>query len=103
MSKFIIDADAVTGQHSTFQYDPGTDQYLLNNVQDFTAIGEQNKREFNGDHRRHGDGIGRKVASIPLDIYMELRKKGIAQDRKAFARWLNDSDNLVFRTAPGCV
>ncbi len=44
-----------------------------------------------------------QVASIPLTIFMELHRKGIDRDRKAFKRWLNDPDQRVFRTRPGKV
>ena len=101
--RFILDADAVSGQFSTFEYNPAEDAFLLRHGQDVTNILEANKREFNGEHARHGDGIGRKVASIPLHIYFELRQKGIAQDPKALKRWLNDPDNSAFRTSPGTV
>lgn len=98
MTKFIIDADAQTGQFSTFQYDAAEDMYLLREGQRLDGIIDANKREFNESKARHGDGLGRKVASIPLNIFFDLQKKGITRDRKAFARWLNDSDNRVFRT-----
>jgi hypothetical protein len=101
--RFIIDADEVSGQYSTFKYDPGTDMYLLEQGQVVDPIIEENKVAFNGDHARHGDGLGRKVASIPLHIWMDLYKRGITRDKKAFARWLNDSDNSVWRTSPGRV
>jgi protein involved in ribonucleotide reduction len=103
LSRFLIDHDRVSGMSSHFEYDAGTDMYLLRNSQDVSGIVEANKREFNDAPRRHGDGIGRKVASIPLNIWFELRKQGITRDRKAFKRWLNDSDNRVFRTSPGTV
>jgi hypothetical protein len=101
--RFILDADPVSGQYSTFEYDPAEDMYLLKNGQELTNIIEDNKVAYNGEHARHGDGFGRKVASIPLHIYFDLRKKGIVQDPKAFKRWLNDRDNLAFRTSPGHV
>jgi hypothetical protein len=104
VSRFLIDADPVSGQSSHFEYDPASDMYLLRQSQDVSGIAEANRREFNSDApaRRH-DGLGRKVASIPLTIWMDLYRKGITRDRKAFRRWLNDSDNRVFRTAPGTV
>jgi curved DNA-binding protein CbpA len=97
-NRFLIDSDAATGAFSTFEYDAGSDMYLLNQGQRFDAIAEANKREFNEDKRRHGDGLGRKVASIPLHLFFQMQKQGITRDRKAMARWLNDSDNRVFRT-----
>lgn len=44
-----------------------------------------------------------QVATIPLTIFMDLHKKGIARDQKAMRRWLNSPDHSVFRTRPGKV
>lgn len=101
--KFILDSDAVSGQYSTFEYDSATDMYLLNNVQDVTKIVEANKADYNDDKKPMKDGLGQKVASIPLHIWMDLRKQGITRDQKAFKRWLNDPDNRAFRTCPGTI
>lgn len=46
---------------------------------------------------------GRRVASIPIHIYWDLKRKGIADDDAAMRRWLNDPDNRFFRTFPGTV
>ena len=48
--------------------------------------------------KRTMDGLGRKVASIPLVVWNDLQKKGITRDKAAFKRWLNDPDNKFFRT-----
>jgi hypothetical protein len=98
MSKFLIDHDALSGQFSTFEYDAGTDMYLLRQGQKFDAIAEANKREYNESKSRHGDGLGRKVASIPLQLFFDMYKAGQTRDQKFMKRWLNDSDNRVFRT-----
>ena len=42
-----------------------------------------------------------RVASIPLSLYFDLKKKGIADDPVAMKRWLNDPDQRFFRTRPG--
>lgn len=99
--RFILDADAVSGQFSTFEYDAGEDAYVIRHGQTLDKLIDANKADYNDDKKRMTDGLGQKVASIPLHIYFELRKQGIVQDRKAFKRWLNDPDNLYFRTAPG--
>jgi hypothetical protein len=69
--------------------------------QDVTEIVEDNKHFMNATDERARYGEFDRVASIPIGVFMELRKKGIVQDRKAFARWLDDPDNKVFRTRPG--
>lgn len=106
MSKrFTVDRDAVTGAFSTIEYNDAADEYVVNQGQVVDHIFEQNKLEYNADKvlGTGKDGFGQKVASIPLHIYFDLRKKGIVQDPKAFARWLNDPENRGVRTAPGSV
>jgi hypothetical protein len=101
--RFILDADEQSGQFSTFEYDAGEDMFLLKQGQKLDAILEANREQRNADHGRHGDGLGHKVASIPLHIYFDLRRQGIVQDPKAFKRWLNDPDNVAFRTSDDTV
>ena len=38
------------------------------------------------------------VARIPIVIWRQLQRLGIAQDEKRLNAWLNDRDNAVFRT-----
>jgi hypothetical protein len=44
-----------------------------------------------------------RVASIPLSVYYDLKRRGIADDPVALRKWLNDGDNRVFRTREGTV
>ena len=74
-------------------------EYVIETVQDVTAIADANKRQYNDTPSKYRDV--NKVASIPLPIYYELKRKGIADDPKALAKWLNDADNRVFRTRAG--
>lgn len=78
---------------------------VVETVQDAEPIVEANKALANMYDERtpfKGDGFHR-VASIPLVIFFDLKKKGVLDDPKAFARWLNDRDNAAFRTRPGRV
>src|SRR5262249_37076234 len=95
--------DPVSGQFSEFVHDDAADEFIINRGQVVDHIIEANKLDFNDAPRLSGgkDGPGARVASIPLDIYFELRGHGIVQDRKRFAKWLNDPDNRAWRTAPG--
>lgn len=81
-------------------FHPDGDRFHVETKQDITALVEHNKAVlaanstgFKGDFHR--------VACIPISVYMDLWQKGIAQDEKAFARWLNDRDNKVFRVKEG--
>ena len=74
-------------------------EYVVETQQDVSAIVEANKREYNETPSKYRDV--NKVASIPLSVYYELKRKGIADDPKALKKWLNDRDNQVFRTRAG--
>lgn len=67
-------------------------------------IAEENKQTFNQfDERANWKGEMHRVASIPMSIYYDLKRKGILDDPSAMKKWLNDPDNRVFRTRPGQV
>lgn len=42
-----------------------------------------------------------KAGEIPLQVWMDLKARGIAQDKQALRKWLNDYDNRFFRTYEG--
>lgn len=62
---------------------------------------EQNKAMMNeNQNKRWGDG--QIVASIPLNVfYAQLGQSVKEGDRKYLKKWLNDSDNRMYRTFPG--
>lgn len=100
--KKTLSFDPLTGTKEVFRYDPTDDSFTIETLQDVTDVVEFNKAMANQvDERANWKGDWHKVASIPMSVYMDLQKKGIANDDKAFHRWLNDSDNKVFRTRPG--
>ena len=74
-------------------------EYVVETVQDVTGIAEYNKRSYNNTDKKWNDL--NKVASIPLSVYYDLKRKGIADDPVALKKWMNDSDNQVFRTRQG--
>ena len=96
-------------ENSTQYYhqDASTGEVHLEDVTDVTEMVETNVGQFNNyDERTPWNTAGagfNKVASIPMGLYMEMKKKGVIDDPKALRRWLNDRDNLVFRTRPGVV
>jgi hypothetical protein len=81
--------------------DDSTGQIHIEQVQDVTPIVEANKALYNLSDGVPRFGDGKRVASIPMVIYMELKRQGIAQDEKKLRQWLNDPDNRAFRTLPG--
>lgn len=108
MTKRLFDYDPLTGVSEWFEYDDASDTFTIQTTQDASSIVALNKAhqaEFTSGRDRWGDGFDHrtKVASIPLNIYMDLQKRGTLRDPVAFKRWLNDPDNLAFRTRPGTV
>lgn len=105
--KKLFSHDPLTGTTKFFHYDESVDDknFAIQTVQETTPIIEANKLEMADMTARIGSGKEEfvKVASIPLTIYMDLQKKGITKDPKAFKRWLNDPDNAYFRTRSGVV
>jgi hypothetical protein len=102
MTKRILNDDsATTGIVTSFHYDADKDEAIIQKTQDVSGIIETNKAEFNAAPERWGEWS--KVGSIPLSVYYELERKGILQDQKALAKWLNDPDNRAFRTRPGTI
>jgi len=71
--------------------------YTLVTKQDVSPILEFNKAARN-ENVPIGDWV--HAARIPMDIMMDLYKKGIRQDERAFRRWLDDRDNSGWRTHP---
>lgn len=102
----LIDFDPELATRQTFIVNPGDDDgvFAIHTEQDVTALVEANKAEFNAVDERApwGDGWHR-IASIPNTVYYDLLRQGIVDDEARFRRWLNNRDNLVFRTRPGRV
>lgn len=71
---------------------------VIETKQDVTDIIEANKADFNQAGGLKGDM--HHVARIPLVVYEELMRKGIAGDPAALKRWLDHPDNRAFRTHP---
>lgn len=108
MSTRLFDHDAESGITEFFHYDVETGDFAIETVQDVTPFVELNKRRFNASETstRYGDGL-EQVACLPNTIIMQLAKLGIVTpsmrilDPKKFKAWLNDSENMYFRTRAG--
>lgn len=83
------------------------DEITIKQEQDVTELLEQNKKEYNNANSKWSDKLfGNKVASIPFTAIDKLNKEGIMKgftvlDQKRFFAWLNNPENLFFRTKPG--
>ena len=98
MQKRLFDRDPELGI-TKYWHVKDNGEYVVETVQDVTGIAEYNKRSYNNADKKWKDV--NKVASIPLSVYYELKRQGIADDPKALRKWLNDSNNRVFRTRQG--
>lgn len=108
MAERFLDYDPLTGVKQFIDTDEMTGESVIRTEQDVTGILELNKvhrRQFSNGKDTWGDGYDHrtKVASIPMSIYFDLKKRGVVDDPVAFKRWLNDPDNFAFRTRPGTV
>lgn len=99
--KKLLDVDPITGIRHVFNYDEMTDEATIVAEQDVSDVIEANKRVYNDATTKTGEWA--RVASIPMVVYMDLKKKGIIDDQVAMKRWLNDPDNKYFRTRPGTI
>ena len=108
MTKRLFDHDPLTGITEWFEADEAEGTFTIQTSQDVDGIIDLNqahRREFSSGRDTWGEGFDHrtKVASIPLNVWLDLKKRGITKDPAAFKRWLNDGDNFAFRTRPGTV
>lgn len=99
--------DPVTGKRETFFFDELTGDWHIQTTEDVQPVLEF-AHDLRKEHRgpkggKWGDGQV-LVASVPLTVYYEqLVKTGKIRDKKEIKKWLNQSENQVFRTRPGRV
>lgn len=93
--------------------DDGRDRITVQTTEDLEPAIEANKAQYNDPGKTH-DGLGRKVASIPGVVLMELcrinkisfRELMLGKSERSQAimnGFLNDPAFRYFRTAPGRV
>ncbi|MBN7809108.1 hypothetical protein JZX86_27700 [Agrobacterium rosae] len=63
----------------------------------FQSLLDENQAEANAFSRSGKLGENVKLASVPMSVHMDMQAKGILDDEKAFARFLNDPDFAKFR------
>lgn len=96
---FVLDYDALTGTIEKMHVT--TDQKLVfEQTVDVQALGERNQEIKNEISRNNKtpDGLGVKVASLPMMVYLDLRKRGILDDKAALRRWLQGDEARPYRT-----
>lgn len=102
LNSLLFDDDPIVGKRQILHVDEVDDKVVFEEKHDVTDILETNKALQNMvDEKANWKGEMHRVASIPMGIFMELQRKGITKDKKAFLRWLDDPEQKVFRTRPG--
>lgn len=101
MTKRIFDTDPLTGI-TRYWHVKDNGEFVIETEQKI-AVDDANTRARNATDKRTKWGDMSRVASIPLSVYYELKRRGITNDPKAMKRWLNDPDNRAFRTREGTV
>jgi len=102
MSRRLLSYDPAANVKTYFTYDDDRDAFSVETVQETDDVVDANKRDFN-DAQTGWRGDMHKVASIPMTLYMTLKRQGVIDDPVALKRWLNDPENRYFRTKPGRV
>ena len=87
----------------TRKFHPGEsgDDFVVETQQDVTQLIKETTAIYNDiDERARWKDVNH-VASLPMSVYFDLKRRGILDDDKALRKWLNDPDNRAFRTRPG--
>jgi hypothetical protein len=102
MTKRLLGIDPVTGSTQFVDYDEATDTFRVVDEIEAQPLIDLNRKFYNEAPRRF-EPDGAVVARVPMVLWAKLQREGSLYDEKWMARWLNDSDNLGFRTRPGRV
>lgn len=96
MSRVVDHSGGVTTE---YYYQPHTNQFHLNHVQDVEPILEANKRLAN-EHRTDA-GHWRHLAEIPLVVWWTWQREGITRDKTAIRKKLDDPEWKYLRSGAG--
>lgn len=105
--KETLDWDPITKKHTVWHELDRGNEYAIETKVDVTDIVEQNKAEMasTDEHARWGKPgeVWAKVASIPSHIYHSALRRGLfdPNDDASLLRWIQNRDNLSWRTRPG--
>ena len=98
----LIDRDPRTGR-TVWMYRDGAATHFRTDYPVRSLI-EANAAARAAERGARAEGIGRRVASVPLNVFYDrLHAAQIQGDARHVARWLNDADHRAFRTAAGRV
>lgn len=101
----LVGYDPLTGVETWFHPSDDGEKFTIeerNSAEWNQAVVDLNKAQMN-DTAGQKFGDGKHVARLPMSVFIDLQRKGITKDEKAFRAWLNDPDNRFFRTFEGNV
>ena len=101
--KRILSKNPETGITQWYVSDPLAGTFKFVTEQDVTPHLEASKAQYANTDERARWGEWQKVATIPLSVLTELKKRGITESQPKMKKWLNDPENRYFRTRPGRV
>ena len=98
----VLNYDPVMKSRTLWHHDTIDDTTVIRNEYDIEDVLEFNKLRFNRiDERQNWKGDIHHVASIPIGVYMDMMRNGRIVSNKDLRKWLDDKDQLPFRTRPG--
>lgn len=94
---FLLDVDEMSG--SVQKLHVTTDnKIVLESEVDITRLADQNKEMRNSVSRAERVGDFVRVGRMPMQVYLDLRRRGILRDRAEMRRWLLSDEALPYRT-----
>jgi hypothetical protein len=97
-ASFLLSYDDLTGTMQKMHVTTDN-KIVLETTTNIDEIAERNRQAMNDVSRtdKLPDGMVR-VASLPMQVLIDLRQKGILGDRMAFRKWLQSEEARPFRT-----
>jgi hypothetical protein len=101
MFKRVLHHDPLVGITEIFHGSEDGESFTIETVQDVEPLLDLNKADLNNVTNSDRFGDGKIVARIPMVIYDQWLREGIAHDETALKAKLNDPDNRFMRIWPG--
>ena len=99
MAKRYLDTDPLSGTRHYVDYDPVDDALHYITEYDPTELLRHNHFMRTEQPRSTMGKDMVFVARLPINVLLDLQRRGIFQDKKAYLRWLED--NPKFKTWDG--
>ncbi len=101
MATRTITSDPITKRAVRYHDVDGGEGYAIETKQDVQHIIDKNlaRQALIDENAKWGEFA--QVAEIPVVVWADLVRKGIANDERALRKWLDDKDNFAFRTRYG--